>query len=129
MKDEAEANAESDRKFKEEAEKVNQADSLIFQTEKQLSEFGDKIPAEKKTVIENALAQLKEAHKNRDITAIDTALATLNAGWQAASQDMYNATQEAGAQPGSEANENPQGSNESDNVTDVDFEEVKEDKK
>ncbi len=129
MKDEAEANAETDRKFKEEAEKVNQADSLIFQTEKQLSEFGDKIPAEKKSTIENALAQLKEAHKNRDIATIDTAFATLNAAWQAASQDMYNASQEAGAQPGAEANENPQASNEASNVTDVDFEEVKEDKK
>jgi molecular chaperone DnaK len=129
MKDEAEANAESDRKFKEEAEKVNQADSLIFQTEKQLGEFGDKIPAEKKTVIENALAQLKEAHKNRDISAIDTAFASLNAAWQAASQDMYNASQEAGAQPGAEANGNPQASTEGGNVTDVDFEEVKEDKK
>ncbi len=129
MKDEAEANAESDRKFKEEAEKVNQADSLIFQTEKQLGEFGDKIPAEKKTTIENALAQLKEAHKNRDIAAIDTAFASLNAAWQAASQDMYNASQEAGAQPGAEANGNPQASTEGGNVTDVDFEEVKEDKK
>jgi molecular chaperone DnaK len=129
MKDEAEANAESDRKFKEEAEKVNQADSLIFQTEKQLGEFGDKIPAEKKTTIENALAQLKEAHKNRDIAAIDTAFASLNAAWQAASQDMYNASQEAGAQPGAEANGNPQVSTEGGNVTDVDFEEVKEDKK
>jgi molecular chaperone DnaK len=131
MKQEAEANAESDRKLKEEAEKVNQADSLIFQTEKQLSEFGDKIPAEKKSVIEAALAQVKEAHTNRDMAMLDTTIATLNAAWQAASQDMYNAAEAAGgnANPtGEQQQGNPEASSNG-NVTDVDFEEVKEDKK
>ncbi|MBL7916625.1 MAG: molecular chaperone DnaK [Bacteroidia bacterium] len=132
MKQEAEANAEADRKAKEEVDKVNQADSLIFQTEKQLTEFGDKLSADKKAPIEKGLADLKEAHKNRDIAGIDAAMATLNSAWQVASEEMYKATQEnpnAGqANPGnagqSEANASADG-----NVTDVDFEEVKEDKK
>jgi molecular chaperone DnaK len=131
MKQEAEANAESDRKLKEEAEKVNQADSLIFQTEKQLSEFGEKIPAEKKSAIEAALAQVKEAHTNRDMAMLDTTIATLNAAWQAASQDMYNASEAAGGsanQAGEPQQGNPEASADG-NVTDVDFEEVKEDKK
>lgn len=131
MKQEAEANAESDRKLKEEAEKVNQADSLIFQTEKQLTEFGDKIPAEKKSAIEAALAKVKEAHQNRDMAMLDTTIATLNAAWQAASQDMYNASEAAGGNTnptGEQQQGNPQASADG-NVTDVDFEEVKEDKK
>jgi molecular chaperone DnaK len=127
MKADADANAESDKKAKEETEKVNAADSMIFQTEKQLKEYGDKIPAEKKTVIEEALATLKTAHGARDIAAIDASLEKLNAGWQAASQDMYAATQ------GEENNNaNPQGNAENTadgEVTDVDFEEVKEEKK
>jgi molecular chaperone DnaK len=97
MKDEAAANAEADRLIKEKADKINQADSLIFQTEKQLKEFGDKIPADKKQPIEAALAKLKEAHKSQDLPAIDAAMNELNTVFQAASQEMYNA---AGAQAG-----------------------------
>lgn len=124
MKREAEANAEADRKAKEEADKVNQADSMIFNTEKQLKEFGDKIPADKKSAIESALEQVKEAHKNKDLTAIDSSLQTLNAAWEAASKDLYNASQQAGAegQPQGEA-ANP--TNAGDGVTDVPYEEVK----
>jgi molecular chaperone DnaK len=124
MKAEAEANAEIDRKVKEEAEKINQADSLIFQTEKQLKEFGDKIPAEKKEAIESALTTLKTAHQNRDLASIDTALETLNAAWAAASEDMYKAGQ--GAEAGADQSPNDQSQNSE--VTDVDFEEVKDDK-
>ncbi len=124
MKAEAEANAEIDRKVKEEAEKINQADSLIFQTEKQLKEFGDKIPAEKKETIEGALTTLKTAHQNRDLASIDTALETLNAAWAAASEDMYKAGQSAEAGADQASGEQEQNSE----VTDVDFEEVKDDK-
>lgn len=127
MKAEAEANAETDRKAKEEAEKVNQADSLIFQTEKQLKEFGDKIPEEKKATIESALAGLKTAHQNKDLAAIDTGLESLNAAWSAASEDMYKASQDApGAEGQSEGTASSEGAQEE--VTDVDFEEVKDDK-
>jgi molecular chaperone DnaK len=129
MKADADANAEADKKAKEETEKVNAADSMVFQTEKQLKEYGDKIPAEKKSVIENALAELKTAHASRDVSGIDAALEKLNAGWQAASQDMYNATggQDANANAGGpQAGGNSSADGE---VTDVDFEEVKEDKK
>ena len=126
MKTEAEANAETDRKAKEEADKINQADTLIFQSEKQLTEFGDKLPADKKEAIQKALGELKDAHKERDLTKIDTALQTLNAAWSAASEEMYKATQDAG-QPGADAgNTNAKSDGE---VTDVDFEEVKDDKK
>jgi molecular chaperone DnaK len=132
MKDEAAANAEADRQQKEKADKINQADSLIFQTEKQLKEFGDKIPADKKQPIENALAKLKEAHKNQDVPGIDAAMAELNNVFQAASQEMYNAAGSQG-QPGPQAGPQggPQqgpGSNQpkqDGEVTDVDFEEVK----
>lgn len=128
MKADADANAESDKKTKEETEKVNAADSMIFQTEKQLKEYAEKIPAEKKTVIENALAELKTAHGTKDISGIDVALEKLNAGWQAASQDMYAATKDT---EGS-ANANPQGdaknTSSDGEVTDVDFEEVKDEK-
>jgi molecular chaperone DnaK len=123
MKAEAEANAEVDRKAKEEAEKVNQADSLVFQTEKQLKEFGDKIPADKKANIESALSALKTAHQNRDLAGIDAAMETLNAAWAAASEDMYKAS------PDAQQNEAPNQSQPSEGqnaeVTDVDFEEVK----
>jgi molecular chaperone DnaK len=126
MKREAEANAEADRKLKEEVEKLNNADSLIFQSEKQLKEFGDKIPAEKKSAIESALAQLKTAHGAKDLAGIDTAMASLNAAWQAASQDMYNAQQQAGSADAGQAGNAGGGQNKSDSeVTDVDFEEVK----
>ncbi len=124
MKAEAEANAELDRKVKEEAEKINQADSLIFQTEKQLKEFGDKIPAEKKEAIEGALTTLKTAHQSRDLASIETALETLNAAWAAASEDMYKAGQSAEAGADQASGEQQQNSE----VTDVDFEEVKDDK-
>ncbi|MFM2206265.1 MAG: hypothetical protein RL213_240, partial [Bacteroidota bacterium] len=125
MKSEAEANAESDRKAKEEADKFNQADSLIFQSEKQLTEFGDKLPADKKEAIQKALSELKDAHKERNLSVIDTALASLNAAWTAASEEMYKATQDAG--PGPDAGS--AGSKTDGEVTDVDFEEVKDEKK
>lgn len=124
MKREAEANAEADRKTKEEADKVNQADSMIFNTEKQLKEFGDKIPADKKGAIESALETLKEAHKNKDLTAIDSALQTLNAAWEAASKDLYNASQQAGAEGQPQGNAGST-ANAGDGVTDVPYEEVK----
>ncbi|MBK3519136.1 molecular chaperone DnaK [Carboxylicivirga marina] len=130
MKDEAEANAEADKAEKEKIDKLNGADSLIFQTEKQLKEFGDKLPADKKQPIEAALEKLKEAHKAQDIAAIDAATEELNTVFQAASQEMYNASQQAGGQPGPDAGAQPgpdagaqQGKD--DEVTDVDFEEVK----
>jgi molecular chaperone DnaK len=124
MKEEAEANADADRKVKEETEKINQADSLIFQSEKQLNEFGDKIPADKKSAIETGLNELKEAHKNRDLAGIETAMNNLNTAWQAASQDMYNASQQTEGAP-----EQGPANNTGDNVTDVEFEEVKDEKK
>lgn len=128
MKEEAAANAEADRVAKERIDKLNQADSTIFQTEKQLKELGDKIPADKKAPIEAALGKLKEAHKAQDIPAIDNAMNELNTAFQAASQDMYNAANaQAGTQPGGdETQQPPHGDSPSDdNVTDVDFEEVK----
>src|SRR6476620_5043801 len=97
MRKEAEANAESDKQAKEQIEKINQADSLIFQTEKQLKEFGDKVPADKKAQIESALEKLKNAHKSGDLAQIDSAITALNTAWTAASEDMYKATQEGGA--------------------------------
>jgi molecular chaperone DnaK len=126
MKAEAKANEATDKEARDRVEKLNAADGLVFQTEKQLKEFGDKIPAEKKATIEQALEKLKEVHKLQDINAIEEATKVLNDAWMAASQDMYNATQGAGqpggptpdasastAQPGAE------------NVTDAEFEEVK----
>ena len=129
MKDEAAANADADKKEKERIDKINQADSMIFQTEKQMKELGDKFPADKKATIETALNKLKDAHKAQDIAAIDTAMAELNNALQAAAQDLYNAQaqQQAGAQPnpgaGAQPNDNA-GKNDG-GVTDVDFEEVK----
>jgi molecular chaperone DnaK len=133
MKDEAAANAETDKKAREEIDKLNSADALIFQTEKQLKEYGDKLPADKKAPIDAALGKLKEAHKNKDLTAIDAAMNELNTAWQAASQEMYAASQEAGGQgqPGAEqqaGGEGEQTASKDDEVTDVDFEEVKDDK-
>ena len=130
MKDEAAANAESDAKEKEKIDKLNHADSLIFQTEKQLSEFGDKLPADKKGPIEDALAKLKEAHKAQDVDGIDAATNELNTVFQAASQEMYNAQNaQGGAQPGADFGGQPQGGHseggKQGDVTDVDFEEVK----
>ncbi|WP_165041154.1 molecular chaperone DnaK [Dysgonomonas sp. ZJ709] len=125
MKEEAAANADSDQKEKERVDKLNQADSLIFQTEKQLTELGDKIPADKKAPIEGALSKLKDAHKSQDIAAIDTAIEELNKLLHAMSEEMYNAQQQAGgANPGQDAGNAGSQSNDGD-VTDVDFEEVK----
>ncbi|MDR1859514.1 MAG: molecular chaperone DnaK [Bacteroidales bacterium] len=138
MKAEAEANADADKAAREKVDKLNHADSLIFQTEKQLNEFGDKIPADKKGPIEAALAKLKEAHKSQDIAAIDAATAELNSVFQAASQEMYNAQAQAnpgatadpfcanGPFSGANANAGSQQPPKNDGeVTDVDFEEVK----
>jgi molecular chaperone DnaK len=127
MKDEAAANAETDRKAKEEIDKLNSADALIFSTEKQLKEYGDKVPADKKSLIEKSLSELKEAHKSKDIVRIDKAMNDLNAAWQAASQEMYQATQQQGAQTDQQSQSGSSGgsSSKNDEVTDVDFEEVK----
>jgi molecular chaperone DnaK len=129
MKAEAEANAETDRVAREQAEKVNNADALIFQTEKQLKDYGDKIPADKKSAIESALAQLKSAYEAKDVNRIDPALESLNTAWQAASQDIYQA-QQAQSQEGDGAPKSDgasQGNNTgkgSEDVTDVEFEEM-----
>ena len=129
MKEEAQANAETDKAEKERIEKINQADSLIFQTEKQLKEFGEKLSDGNKTAINGALEKLKEAHKAQDAAAIDSAMAALNTAWQAASQEMYAAGGAGGAQagpdggaaqPGAEAGANGAG----ENVSDVEYEEV-----
>ncbi len=127
MKAEAEANADADKAERERVDKLNAADALIFQTEKQLKEFGDKVPADKKSEIEGALEELRNAHKSQDITAMDAAMNKLNTLWQAASESMYKDTQ---GQPGP-APEGDAGSAEDtssgkgdDEVTDVDFEEV-----
>ena len=131
MKDEASANAEADKKEREKIDKLNAADALVFQTEKQLKEYGDKLPADKKSEIEAALEELKKVHQSQDIPAIDTAMEKLNGIWQSASEEMYKNTQQTqdGAQPGADANAGSsaeQGGD--DEVTDVDFEEV-DDKK
>ena len=140
MRDEAKANEEKDKAERERVDKVNAADSMIFSTEKQLKEYGDKIPADKKGAIEAALGKLKDAHKSQDIAAIDSATTELNNAWQAASQDIYNAQQAAGASqanPGADAGADAgagsasgsagagAGQTSNDNVTDVDFEDVK----
>ncbi|WP_418569275.1 molecular chaperone DnaK [Parabacteroides johnsonii] len=130
MKEEAQANAEADKKEKERIDKLNQADSMIFQTEKQLKDLGDKLPADKKAPIETALNKLKEAHKAQDIAGIDAAMAELNSVFQAASQEMYNAQNaQGGAQSGpdfgQQAGGNAGNNKQDGGVTDVDFEEVK----
>lgn len=124
MKAEAEANAEEDKKTKERIDKLNHADALIFQTEKQLKEYGDKIPEEKRRPITEALEKLKEAHKNQDLEAIDKASSELNTHFQAASQEMYNA-QQKNTQQTDDTSKGQQSENKTDEVTDVDFEEVK----
>lgn len=126
MKQEAQANAESDKKEKEKVDKINQADSLIFQTEKQLKEFGDKLSENNKAAINSALEKLKEAHKSQDLTAIDAALAGLNNAWQAASQEMY-AASNGGAQQGADTNQ-ANNSQADGQTTDVPFEEVNDKK-
>jgi len=128
MKDEAQANADNDKKEKERIEKINQADSLIFQTEKQLKEFGDKLSDGNKTAINGALEKLKEAHKSQDIAAIDNAMNSLNSAWQAASQEMYAAGATGGAEQGAQAGApgagpGANGTSEN-NVSDVEYEEV-----
>ncbi|HLZ87130.1 MAG TPA: Hsp70 family protein, partial [Puia sp.] len=126
MKAEAKANESSDKAAREKVDKVNQADSLIFQTEKQLKEFSNKLPADKKAPIEAALNKLKEAHKSQDVAAIDAAVAEMNTAWTAASEEMYKATQQAGGQPGAGAENGGHQSNAGgENVTDAEFEEVK----
>ena len=121
MKAEADANAEADKKEKERIDKLNQADSMIFSTENQLKELGEKLPADKKAPIEAALQKLKDAHKAQDLAAIDTATAELNNAWQAASAEMY---QQTGPQPGAEASQQEQ-PKQDDTIQDADFEEVK----
>ena len=125
MKAEAEANAEADRKEREKVDKLNQADSMIFQTENQLKELGDKLPADKKAPIETALQKLKDAHKAQDLAAVDAAMNELNTAFQAASAEMYAQTggQQAGPQPGADAGQ--QGGQQGDHIQDADFEEVK----
>ena len=131
MKEEAAANAEADRRMKEEIDKLNTADSLIFQTEKQLKEFGDKVPADKREAIQKVVEELRTAHKNKDIPGIDRAMESLNSMWQKASEEMYkNAgpTPGDGGPAGNQQRPEEQGkkSGGKDEVTDVDFEEVKD---
>jgi molecular chaperone DnaK len=124
MKQEAEANAESDKRAKEEIEKLNAADTLVFTSEKNLKEYGEKLPTDKKQAIEDALAQLKTAHESKDIAACDSASEALNKAWEAASQDIYNAQQAAGQTEGAPNNEGTNNAGGAD-VEDVSFEEVK----
>ena len=124
MKQEAEANADSDKAAKETAEKINAADGMIFQTDKQLKEFGEKLSDDKKGTIEAALVELKAAHESKDLTQIDAAMEKINEAWKVASEEMYKAEQEAGANPGADQGQ-PEAAAEGDNVEDVDFEEVK----
>ena len=126
MKAEAEANAEADNKKREEIELINKADSTIFQTERQLKEYGDKIPADKKQPIEDALAELKKEFDSRNIENLQAAMDKLNNVFQAASQEMYNAANAQGAENASGSDQNQGGGNADDEVTDVDFEEVKD---
>jgi molecular chaperone DnaK len=127
MKEEADANAESDKKAKEEVDKLNAADALIFSTEKQIKEYGDKIPAEKKAPIEEGLKKLKDAYAAKDFAAIDAVQAELQTAWNAASEDMYKSAEGAPDQSGQAPGGEEQASAE--DVTDVDFEEVKDDDK
>jgi molecular chaperone DnaK len=127
MKNDAKMNEAADKVERERVEKLNMADSLVFQTEKQLKEYGEKIPAEKRTAIEVAANKLKEAHKAQDLAAIETATTELNAAWTAASQDIYNAQQQqpGAQQPGADSGQQQQGGDGKENVQDVPFEEVK----
>ena len=124
MKDEAQANAEADKKSKEFADKMNTADGLIFNTEKQLKENGDKIPKEKKKEIEDVLSKLKKAHSEKNIEEIDKQIEILNQMWQKASQDMHQNNANTTSKSDSKSKKNKD-----ENVTDVDFEEVDDDKK
>jgi len=122
MKEEAKANEEADRKLREKIDKMNQADNLIYTTEKQLREFGDKIPADKKATIENALNELREAHKSEDLKRIDDAMAKLNSAWSAASEEMYRASQ---TQSNTSNTTTDSQSTSDGNVTDAEYEEIK----
>jgi molecular chaperone DnaK len=125
MKNEAKANEESDKKIREQVEKLNMADGLIFNTEKQLKEYGDKIPADKKAPIEEALNKLKEAHKNQDFDGLDKAMEEMNTAWSAASEEIYKAGQEGGAPGAEQQHQGANASNDGDHVADADYEEVK----
>ncbi|HKL07162.1 MAG TPA: Hsp70 family protein, partial [Bacteroidales bacterium] len=131
MRDEAKANEEADKQMREKVDKLNAADSLIFSTEKQLKEFGDKLSADKKATIEKALEELKEVHKKEDLEQIDAKTEALNNAWKEASEEMYKATQEQQqnaqqGQPGDEQQQTSSDDKKDDGeVTDVDFEEVK----
>ena len=129
MKKEAEANAETDKKAKEEVDTLNSADAMIFQTDSQLKEFGDKIPDDKKKNIEDALDVLKKAHESKDIESIKTALEGINEAWKNASEELYKAQAEAqqasGAGDTQQAESTEKPKDDSDDVQDVDFEEVK----
>jgi len=129
MKNDARANEAADRAAREKVDKLNTADSLIFQTEKQLKEFGDKIPADKKANIESALSRLKEAHKNQDVSGVDVAMNELNQVWQQASEDLYKAQQQQGAPTEGPGTGGDSSGNKDESVQDVPFEEVKDDKK
>ena len=135
MKAEASANADNDRQEREKADKINTADTLIFQTEKNMSEYGDKIPEDKKGAIETAVTGLKTAKESGDLDAIDTAINEMNQAWQAASQDIYQAQQQAnGGDPTANAESDNGATSTSDagdtsDVEDVEFEEVVDDKK
>ncbi len=133
MRQEAEANADADKEAREKVDKLNAADSMVFQTEKQLKEFGDKLSADKKEPIENALTELKTAHQSQDVAAIDAAMEKINEAWKAASEEMYKAQQDGGAagangQPTDGAAAGAEGGSAED-VTDVEYEEVEEEKK
>ena len=130
MKADAKANEEKDKAERETVDKVNAADSMIFQTEKQLKEYGDKLSEDNKTKVESALAELKKAHEAKDMAAIDTTLNNLNTVWQAASQEMYQATQsdQANASSEGEDGKNADGKGSDSGVTDVEYEEVEDNK-
>ena len=129
MKKEAEANAESDKKVKEEVDTLNSADAMIFQTESQLKEYGDKLSDDKKKAIEESLENLKKSHESKDVESIKTALDGINEAWKNASEEMYKAQAESGAgSPGGDPSASAQNDDKkdsSDDVQDVDFEEVK----
>ncbi len=129
MKKEAEANADSDKAAKEKVDKINGADAMIFQTEKQISEFGDKLSDDKKAPIESALTELKAAHQSQDVAAIDASMEKINEAWKNASEEMYKAQQEQGPDAGADAGEAPESNDSAEDVTDVEFEEVDDEKK
>jgi len=125
MKRDAEANADADAKAKETADKLNSADAMIFQTEKQLKEFGDKLSDDKKQPIESALEELKKAYETKDVSVIDPALEKINEAWKSASEEMYKAQQESQSSGNENQSAGEDTQSEGDNVEDVDFEEVK----